>query len=52
MSIRAFAKSFKARAYLHVAGQNLHSAIEAYHDADAQARRIMKMIDAYLGRDK
>jgi hypothetical protein len=48
MSMRAFAKSFKAFAYLQVARQNLGPAIGIYADAEAQATQIIRMIDQYL----
>jgi hypothetical protein len=48
MTIRAFAKSFKAFAYLSVCRQNLEPAIQLYADAIDEAKGIVKRIDVYL----
>jgi hypothetical protein len=48
MSMRAFAKSFKANAYLQVARQNLGPAIDLYTEAEKQAKQIIGRIDSYL----
>jgi hypothetical protein len=48
MSIRAFAKSFKAQAYLEITQENLGPAIQTYAEAEAKAQDIIKMIDPYL----
>ncbi len=50
MSMRAFAKSFKALGYLEVTRENLGPAILTYADAEAQAMKIIGMIDLYLKR--
>jgi hypothetical protein len=48
MSIRAFAKSFKARAYVEITVENLGPAIQTYADAEAKAKDIIHKIDSYL----